>query len=391
MSVIIVPRTAEYGQVASGGLPVVLGVRPNPLDGVGAFGHIPRVPIRSPSWEGSTGRAAVDSSVQEVRMTPRTRFLNALGRRPTDCTAVGNPTSVITTDLMDVTGRHFPEAHTRADEMASLSAAGYEILGYDTIAPYFSVQQEAAALGCAVDWGDRDHMPTVRGHPFEKPEDIRIPAGYLDRLPIRTVLDALRMLKQRYGQEVALVGKVMGPWTLAYHLFGIEAFLIGTIDAPGRVAEILERLLDAVVLFGQAQIEAGADCLTLADHLTGDLCRAETYRDFLLPVHQQIGKCLDIHRAPHLRLHAGQAGLHRPDRVRGLSLRIQERSVPGGGNCGSPHRPCGERQQPGYALSREDGTDRLGGGCSDRGGHRRGGPGMRRSAQHAFQRAQADC
>ena len=233
-------------------------------------------------------------------MTPRTRFLNALGRRPTDCTAVGNPTSVITTDLMDATGRHFPEAHTRADEMASLSAAGYEILGYDTIAPYFSVQQEAAAFGCAVDWGDRDHMPTVRGHPFERPEDIHIPADYLDRLPIRTVLDALRMLRQRYGQEVALVGKVMGPWTLAYHLFGIEPFLIGTIDAPGRVAEILERLMDAVVLFGQAQIEAGADCLTLADHLTGDLCRAETYRDFLLPVHQEIGKCLDIPIVLHI-------------------------------------------------------------------------------------------
>ena len=39
-------------------------------------------------------------------------------------------------------------------------------------------------------------------------------------------------------------------------------------------------------MFGRAQIEAGADCLTLADHLTGDMCRATTYRDLLLPVHQ---------------------------------------------------------------------------------------------------------
>jgi hypothetical protein len=40
------------------------------------------------------------------------------------------------------------------------------------------------------------------------------------------------------------------------------------------------------VLFGQAQVVAGADCLTLAEHLTGDMCPATAYRDFLLPMHQ---------------------------------------------------------------------------------------------------------
>ena len=227
-------------------------------------------------------------------MTPRTRFLSALKREPTDYPAVGNPTSIITTDLMRATNCFFPEAHTDAEVMAQLATAGYEILGYDTIAPYFSVQQEAAAFGCPVDWEDKDHMPTVRGHLFEKPEDIRIPSDYLNRPPTRTVLDALRILKSRYGDEVALVGKVMGPWTLAYHLFGLEPFLIRIMDAPEEVMEILERLRQATILFAKAQIEAGADCLTLADHLTGDLCRPETYRDFLLPIHQQIREQLDI-------------------------------------------------------------------------------------------------
>ena len=227
-------------------------------------------------------------------MTPYTRFFRALKRESTDYPAVGNPTSIITTDLMEKAGSFFPEAHTDAALMARLAAAGHEILGYDTIAPYFSVQEEAAAFGCAVDWEDKDHMPTVRGHLFGTPEEIHIPSDYLSRLPIRAVLDATRHLKQRYDGKVALVGKVMGPWTLAYHLFGLEPFLIRIIDAPGEVREILDRLAEATVMFGRAQIEAGADCLTLADHLTGDLCSAETYRDFLLPVHQRIRAQLDI-------------------------------------------------------------------------------------------------
>ncbi len=194
-------------------------------------------------------------------MKPRTRFLKALKCEPTDIPSVGNPTSIITADLMEATGIFFPEAHTSSEKMAGLAAAGYEILGYDTVAPYFSVQQEAAGFGCAVDWGSREQMPTLRGPLFEGPDDIRIPSDYLSRPAIRTVLDALRILKNRYGDEVALVGKVMGPWTLAYHLFGLEPFLVRVVDAPNEVSQILERLMEATCAFAQAQIDAGADCL----------------------------------------------------------------------------------------------------------------------------------
>jgi len=226
-------------------------------------------------------------------MTPRERFLRALKRESTDQPAVGNPTSIVTIDLMNKTGYFFPEVHTDAEKMANLAAASYEVLGYDTITVYFSVQQEAAAFGCDVDWEDKEHMPTVRGKLWETSEQIEIPVDFLERLPTKTVIDSLNILKQRYGDEVALVGKAMGPWTLAYHTFGLEPFLINTIDEPDRVRQILDKLTEATVMFGQAQIDAGADCLVLPDHLTGDLCRPETYRDFLLPVHQKIRERLD--------------------------------------------------------------------------------------------------
>jgi len=220
-------------------------------------------------------------------MTPRARFLAALRGEPVDQPSVGNPTSIATLDLMEATGCGFPEAHTDAQRMATLAAAGFERLGYDTIAPYFSVVQEAAALGAEVDWADREHMPAV--HPpyrFTQPEQIEILSGFLEHPATNTVIQAIRILKARYGDEVALVGKVFGPWTLAYHLFGVENFLVLVLDDPDQLRRILERLKHVAVLFGRAQVEAGADCLTLADHLTGDMCRATVYRDFLLPVHQ---------------------------------------------------------------------------------------------------------
>jgi len=186
----------------------------------------------------------------------------------------------------------FPEVHLNGEKMARLAAGAYEILGYQAIMPVFSVVQEAAAMGCEIDWGAEDQMPTVRAHPFTDPESVRIPKDFLARPPIVAVTDAIRILQKTYGQEVAIVGKVMGPWTLSYHLHGLQDFLVESITAPGLVRCFLSALKEVTLLFARAQIEAGIDLLCLADHATGDLVSPECYRDFLLPVHQEIAGML---------------------------------------------------------------------------------------------------
>lgn len=221
-------------------------------------------------------------------MSPKRRFLAGLFGGRVDRTPVGNPTSVATVELMEATGVRFPDAHLDAEKMAALAAAGHDLLGYDTIAPYFSVQQEAEALGCQVDWGDPENMPVNTTSPFTDPEGIIIPADFLERRSIKTVLGAIRLLRHRYGDHVAILGKAMGPWTLAYHVNGIQPFLEDTLLNPDRVRSFLQTLKRVTLLFGKAQIQAGADVLVVADHATGDLVSPRCYRDFLLPVHQEI-------------------------------------------------------------------------------------------------------
>jgi [methyl-Co(III) methanol-specific corrinoid protein]:coenzyme M methyltransferase len=172
--------------------------------------------------------------------------------------------------------------------MATLAAAAHDLLGYDAIMPIFSVAQEAAALGCEMDWGTRETMPVACTHPWREPDHVAIPADFLERPPIAAPLEALRRLRQTHGSRVALIGKVMGPWTLAYHLHGIQDFLAETLLEPERVRDFLHRLKAVTLLFGRAQIAAGADVLCLADHATGDLVRGTMYRDFLQPIHREL-------------------------------------------------------------------------------------------------------
>jgi [methyl-Co(III) methanol-specific corrinoid protein]:coenzyme M methyltransferase len=219
-------------------------------------------------------------------MTERERILAAVQRRPTDLPAVGNAVSIATVELMDATGCAFPEAHRDPELMAGLAAAGHEILGYDTIAPMFSVQHEADALGCEVDWGRRDMMPDCMVHPCRCAADVEIRVDVFQHPAMVVPCDALRLLRGRFP-DVALVGKVFGPWTLAYHLFGVERFLMMTLDDPAEVRVILDKLAPVPVIYAREQIKAGADVITLADHATGDLVSAAMYRDMLWPIHKR--------------------------------------------------------------------------------------------------------
>ncbi|CEP69130.1 Methyltransferase MtaA/CmuA [Moorella glycerini] len=220
------------------------------------------------------------------------RVIAALRGEEVDRLPLITPTSVATVESMTAIGTYFPEAHTDAYKMAALAATGHELLGFDTVAPYFSILLEAAALGCEVDWNQVDAMPVIKKNPLQKWDDWRLPANFLDRQPVKALLAAIGLLKKRYGKRVAVVGKVIGPWTLAYHLFGVQNFLLGLVLEPETVRELLGRLLTVPLKLATAEIESGADVLTWADHTTNDLVSAAAYRDFLLPLHQQAMKQL---------------------------------------------------------------------------------------------------
>ena len=186
--------------------------------------------------------------------------------------------------------------------MARLAATGYTELGFDSIMPVFSIIQDSSALGCKIQWEQKDNWPTVKmGEPiYEEPEDIKIPADFLTHPDTDCVLQAIRILKRDFGDEVAVIGKTMGPWSLGYHCFGVEPFLLMSLDDPGKTMRCLDRLKEATIRFGVAQIEAGADALTLPDHATGDLVSGEYYERFLQDLHTEFVGSIPIPLILHI-------------------------------------------------------------------------------------------
>lgn len=224
------------------------------------------------------------------KLTPRLRFMAAVQGGKTDRPALGSVTSVATTAMMEQCGAKFPQAHHEPDLMAKLASSATIDAGFDMICPLFSVVHEAAALGAGINWGDENSMPGITYHPWREPEDINIPDDFEHKDSMQVPLEALRLLKVEYGKEYAIVGKIFGPWSLTFHMFGVENTLIMVLDDPDKLAKIMHCMSQVSLRSAQALIRAGADLLCIADHCSRDMCSPGTYRDFLLPLHQQIAQ-----------------------------------------------------------------------------------------------------
>lgn len=220
-------------------------------------------------------------------MTPRRRFLSAMYRGRVDKVPACTLSSVVTLEMMEAVDSWFPEAHLDAEKMARLAATSHDILGMDTIMPVFHSQLEAAAMGAETEWAEKDNWPSTSRYIVDDPDQVRIPKDFLEQPTMKAATGAIRLLRQRYP-DVGIVGKVYGPWSVGYALAGIENFLIDTMLDPDKIKRYLDVILPGCLASARAQFEAGADAVMWCDHTTGDLCRAETYRDFLLEMHQRI-------------------------------------------------------------------------------------------------------
>jgi len=135
----------------------------------------------------------------------------------------------------------------------------------------------------------------------EQVEKLRVPDA-TESVPF--VMEILRTLRRELSQPaVPLLGFAGAPFTLAAYLVeGRGSRDFATVKrmltrAPEVLRALQARLTDLVVGYLAAQVEAGAQAVQLFDTWAGLLAR-DDYREWVLPVHQQIVERLRSRGAP---------------------------------------------------------------------------------------------
>ncbi len=182
-----------------------------------------------------------------------------------------------------------PQVHHDPARQARLLAANHDVLGFDAVSFIINYFGEPAALGAEIDWGNAAQLPTFTSHPWQCAEDACIPDDLLDRPPVSTYLDTLRIAKRQYSDRMAILGKVMGPLSMTQVMCGIEKVMMDTLDAPELVAHFLDICVEVLVRCAQAQFDIGIDALAIGEGGAGaNMLSPEMYERLLLPVHQRM-------------------------------------------------------------------------------------------------------
>ena len=94
-------------------------------------------------------------------MIPRDRVVAALRLEPVDRVPAVSLMTGVTTELMQLCGVHYPEAHHSAGPMVTLAAAAHEFCGLESIKLPFDMTVETELLGGNVHFGDERTLPTI--------------------------------------------------------------------------------------------------------------------------------------------------------------------------------------------------------------------------------------
>jgi len=215
--------------------------------------------------------------------------------------------------MMRQAGRYLPDyravrAQTdfltlcKTPELAvEVSLQPYRILGVDAVIMFSDILIPVEAMGQEV------RLTEQKGP--ELPDPIRT-RRQVDKLavpdPIEKtsfVLEIIKTLRKELDGAVPLIGFAGAPWTLAaYMIEGGGSRNYAQVKRmmytePATFHALLDKIADTVILYLNAQIEAGAQVVQLFDSWAGELS-PEDYVKFALPYEQKIFESVDRRAAP---------------------------------------------------------------------------------------------
>jgi [methyl-Co(III) methanol-specific corrinoid protein]:coenzyme M methyltransferase len=195
----------------------------------------------------------------------------------------------ITIHGLEKYGWKFPEIHTDGRKMASVAASSFQLFGFPCAVVPFDMGVEAEVLGSKVNYYAHAAdilYPTIIEHPAEKIEDlsIQVPSDLAKAGRIPVVTEALRLLKQEVGSQIAIGAWVLGPYTLAGQLVDLSQLAKAAFKKTDMVRNVLEKLAGVIIQITKIYRAAGADYVTVREMGAGpDILSPRMFESLVRP------------------------------------------------------------------------------------------------------------
>ena len=238
-------------------------------------------------------------------MNAKERVMAVINHQKPDRMPCFGANSTVTYEQMEKVGAYWPEGHVEAEAMAKQALAAYTVLGFDAVRVPYCQTFEAVALGCKRKLGkvrELEGFPGIEHPPPYKLDDTpEFPGDFLSRGYIPELLKAVEILKKEVGDEVPVIGGIIGPFTIAGSLLDSVPLLKATFKAPDKIPPFLEVAEKAGTMLAKALVDAGADIISCEDKTASpELIAPKSYREFELQYQRRQFEAISVPTILHI-------------------------------------------------------------------------------------------
>ena len=220
-------------------------------------------------------------------MNPKDRLFKVLKKESVDrppCICPGGMMNMIIEDVMDIENITWPKAHLNPEMMANLTYGMYKNKVFENFGVPFCMTVEAEGMGADVYLGTKTTEPRVIKYPINSSEEYQSLKNIdVNKGRAKVVIDAIKILKEK-NEDVPIIANLTGPVSLASSLLEPMIFFKEIRKKPEMVHKLMSLVTENLIIFGKAQLKAGADILTISDPSgTGEILGAKNFNEFAVP------------------------------------------------------------------------------------------------------------
>ena len=233
--------------------------------------------------------------MSNLTLSSRERVLGTIEGQPTDVLAVAPFMFDLAARVADISVSEFG---TSAEAMAQAQLALHRDLDQDVIFIGLDNYYIAEGFGCQITVPPNEipHMSVPAVETMEAVYDLEVPDPLTDgRMPV--MVEATRLVRQAVGDSVAVRTPGTGPFALASYFIGTQKFLyeVGMAEGefpeanPEAIHHALDLAAEALIAFGKACFDAGADILHCGDSLAScDMISPKQYKKYAFPYQKKV-------------------------------------------------------------------------------------------------------
>jgi [methyl-Co(III) methanol-specific corrinoid protein]:coenzyme M methyltransferase len=242
----------------------------------------------------------------ETELNSRERVLRFFRKEEIDRVPVFSGMGNVTVHGLEKYGWKFADIHVDAQKMAGMAASTFHLFDFECAVVPFDMGVEAEALGAGVNFYSTHTdvvYPTISKKVSEKVEDldIRIPPDLAKAGRIPLVTEAIQLLKEEVGSQVAIGAWVLGPYTLAGQIVDIGDLAKMAFKKTDMVHELLNTLTDVLIEISMTYRESGADYITVREMGAGpDILSPRIFKTLIRPHLEQIFTAIESPKVLHI-------------------------------------------------------------------------------------------